>query len=189
MPSLAFTLSLMALLFAPGPTNALLALAGAEAGTRRTLRLLPVVLLAYGLAVLPLASLGAGLMQQGPTIRMAVTLAAAAWVGWLALALWLSPANRQAGCGRDHGIKLFITTLLNPKALIIGLALIPAEPSRTAALALFFAVLAAAAAAWVTLGGLLHRRRNATDVPLLRKVCAGWLGALAVWLGTAALAT
>ena len=41
MPSLAFSLSLAALLFAPGPTNALLALSGAENGAGRTLRLLP----------------------------------------------------------------------------------------------------------------------------------------------------
>ena len=64
MPTLAFCLSLLALLFAPGPTNALLALSGAEAGAARTLRLLPVVVLAYAITVLPLSVLGEDLLRQ-----------------------------------------------------------------------------------------------------------------------------
>ena len=57
MPTLQFCVSLIVLLFAPGPTNALLALGGAEAGAWRTLRLLPLVVAAYATVVLPLAAL------------------------------------------------------------------------------------------------------------------------------------
>jgi threonine/homoserine/homoserine lactone efflux protein len=189
MPTLAFSLSLLALLLAPGPTNALLALSGAEAGAARTLRRVPVVIAAYALTVLPLAQLGEGLLRQPHALRAGVTLAAALWVAWLAFALWRQPGHRAAAAGPGPALRLFVTTLLNPKAFIIGLVLIPAEPSRGAALALFFAVLAAAALAWAMLGAALHDRRGAWGLPLLRRLCAGWLGLLALMLGTAALST
>lgn len=185
MPTFAFCLSLIALLFAPGPTNALLALSGAETGAARTLRLLPVVLVAYALIVLPLAALGEDLMRQQHMVRAGVTFLAALWVAWMAVALWRQPAaDAAADPGRGRGLRLFITTLLNPKAFIIGLVLIPAQSSQSMAMMLFFAVLAAAAFAWSLLGAALQGQRG---LPLLRRICAGWLGLLAVMLGSAAL--
>ncbi|MFO1130876.1 MAG: LysE family transporter [Hyphomicrobiales bacterium] len=185
MPTLAFCLSLLALLFAPGPTNALLALAGAETGAARTLRLLPVVFAAYAITVLPLAALGEDLMRQQHMVRAGVTFVAALWVAWMAVALWRQPApDAAADPGRGRALRMFITTLINPKAFIIGLVLIPAQASRGTALVLFFSVLAAAAVAWSLLGAALQTQRR---LPLLRRVCAGWLGLLAVMLGSAAL--
>lgn len=185
MPTLVFCLSLTALLFAPGPTNALLALSGAEAGAVRTLRLLPVVLAAYALIVLPLATLGEDLLHQQHMVRAGVTLLAALWVGWMAVALWRQPApDAAAGLTRGRSLRLFITTLLNPKAFIIGLVLIPAQPSQSMATLLVFAMLAAAAVAWSLLGAALQGQRGR---PVLRRICAGWLGLLAVMLGSAAL--
>lgn len=188
MPTLQFCLSLIVLLFAPGPTNALLALGGAEAGAWRTLRLLPLVVVAYACTVLPLAALGADLLRQHLWIQMTVTLAAALWVAWMALTLWRRPAAGAATAGSMNGAKLFVTTLLNPKAFIIGLVLIPGQASQGAAVASFFAVLVIAAAAWVLLGAALHGERAATGLPILRRVCAGWLGLLAVMLGSSLLA-
>jgi len=187
MPTLAFCLSLLALLFAPGPTNALLALSGAEMGAGRTLRLLPVVFAAYALTVVPLAALGDDLLRQQHVLRAAVTFAAALWVAWMAIALWRKPRHAAAP-HRGSAARLFITTLLNPKAFIIGLVLIPGQAVRGTSLALFFAILAAAAVAWALLGAMLHGHRTAV-LPLLRRVCAGWLGLLALALGTAAFST
>lgn len=188
MPTLQFCLSLIALLFAPGPTNALLALSGAEAGAWRGLRLLPLVVIAYVLTVLPLSALGADLAHQQHWLRAGVTWAAALWVAWMAYALWRKHDDAAPPSGRVRGLRLFITTLLNPKAFIIGLVLIPAQSQQTAAFALFVAVLVAAATGWTLLGAALHGRRS-DGLPLLRRVCAGWLGLLAVMLGSAALST
>lgn len=185
MPSLAFSLSLAALLFAPGPTNALLALSGAEHGAWRTLRLLPLIFAAYALTVLPLAAVGEDLLRQQHAVRAGVTLAAALWVAWMAYALWRRPAADEAPSAAARGVRLFITTLLNPKALIIGLVLIPGQPQQGHALALFFTVLGLAAAGWALLGASL-RARAAGGLPLLRRICAGWLGLLALMLGSAA---
>lgn len=186
MPSLEFCLGLAALLFAPGPTNALLALAGAEAGAMRSLRLLPLVIAAYAITVLPLAALGADLLNADHGLRSWVTLAAALWVAWMAYALWRRPGDATPVTPAGRGLQLFVTTLLNPKAFVIGLVLIPAQPQQGTALAVFIAVLVVAATAWALLGAALHGR-NAAGLPLLRRVCAGWLGLVAVMLGSAAL--
>lgn len=185
MPSLAYCLSLAALLVVPGPTNALLALEGAEGGAWRALRLLPVVLAAYAASVLPLTALGADLLQQDHWLRSAVSLAAAGWVGFMAVALWRTPAVARPLTPQGRVARLFITTLLNPKAFIIGLVLVPAQPARLAALGLFFALLLLAAALWALLGSALQGQRAA----LMRRLCAGWLGVLALMLGSAALSS
>jgi threonine/homoserine/homoserine lactone efflux protein len=187
MPTATFCLSLLALLFAPGPTNALLALSGAEAGAARTLRLLPLVIAAYALTVLPMTMLGETMSHQQHVLRAGMTLVAALWVAWMAVSLWRRPADAPTAPGARRGFRLFITTLLNPKAFIIGLVLIPAQPSQGWALALFFMVLVLSATAWCLLGASLHGDRGARRLPLLRRVCAGWLGLLAVMLGSAAL--
>lgn len=189
MPTLQFCLSLIVLLFAPGPTNALLALGGAEAGAWRTLRLLPLVVVAYATTVLPLAALGDELLRPHHWVQTAVTLAAALWVAWMAIALWRHPTAGGATGASVNGRTLFVTTLLNPKAFIIGLVLIPAQAAQGAALAAFFVVLIAAAAAWVMLGATLRGARATNGLAVLRRVCAGWLGLLAVMLGSSLLAS
>lgn len=189
MPTLQFCLSLTVLLFAPGPTNALLALGGAEAGAWRTLRLLPLVVVAYATTVLPLAALGDDLFRQHHWVQMVVTLAAALWVAWMAVALWRRPSAGGATKFGLSGTKLFVTTLLNPKAFIIGLVLIPAQAVQGAALAAFFTVLIIATATWALLGSALHGGdRAAMGLSVLHRVCAAWLGLLAVMLGSSLLA-
>ena len=186
MTTLQFCLSLVALLFAPGPTNALLALSGAESGVRRSLRLLPLVAVAYATTVVPLSALGEDLLRQHHWVRAGVTLAAALWVAWMAYALWRQTGNDAQITGSVGGMRLFITTLLNPKAFIIGLVLIPSQPHPVTALGLFLAVLIATAAGWTLMGGAMHGK-DLSRLRLLRRVCAGWLGLLAVMLGSAAL--
>ena len=181
-----FCLSLIALLFAPGPTNALLALSGAEAGAWRSLRLLPLVVVAYAITVVPLSLLGDDLIRQQHWVRAGVTLAAALWVAWMAYAQWRRTDDDAPITGSVRGWKLFITTMLNPKAFIIGLVLIPSQPQQGAALGLLLAVLIAATTGWTLLGGALHGK-DAGGLRLLRRLFAGWLGLLAVMLGSAAL--
>ncbi|MGC5198806.1 hypothetical protein, partial [Aphanothece microscopica] len=87
------TLALLVLLATPGPTNTLVALAGAERGWRGALRLIPAELAAYLAVTVPLALAGAAAMAAVPGLRGGVTLAAAAWVAWLAVAMWRLPAD------------------------------------------------------------------------------------------------
>ena len=180
MPTAEFAFTLLALLFAPGPTNTLLALTGAERGPRALARLIPVVAAAYAASVLPLALLGDVLLPAGTGLRHAVTLAAALWVAWMALCLWRLPKAGAPAESVSAG-RLFTTTLLNPKALVIGLVLLPGQASLIPAFWLFILLLAAASACWVLVGV------KAARVGLLRRISAGWLGLLAIWLGLATI--
>ncbi|WP_444430788.1 hypothetical protein ACTTAM_07475 [Rhodobacter capsulatus] len=136
----AFSLAVLALLLAPGPTNTLMAVAGASHGLARVLRLVPAEpggLSAHGCAAG--AGGGAGLMARAPGAALLLKLAAALWVMVLAVRLWCSAAAGAEGFAIGAG-RIFVTTALNPKALIFGLVLLPApSPAEIAARLLVFA--------------------------------------------------
>ncbi len=171
--------AILLLLATPGPTNTLLALAGAERGWGRATRLIPAELAGYLLATLPLAIVGAQFLGSVPLARSVVTVLAALWVLWLAIAMWRLPVARGARPSVT-GRRVFLTTLLNPKGLVFGLVLLPAaDPSRVAAnFGLFAALVAGGAAGWAGLGAALHRPTGATG-----ELHAGWRRAASLWLG------
>lgn len=179
-------LAVLVLLVTPGPTNTLLALAGAERGWRDALRLLPAELAAYLATVAPLAALGQALLSRAPQARVALTLAAAAWVLWLAAAMWRGPPQGVAPSVTAR--RVAVTTLLNPKGLVFGLVILPAATlDRLAAnLLLFAALVVGVAAAWAALGAIL-RREGGLPRPW-RRAAALWLGGLALLLVSRLLA-
>lgn len=188
MPTLAFCLAIAALLLTPGPSNTLMALAGAERGFLRALRLAPLEMAAYGTVTIPLALLGETLFTVHGPARFAVTLAAAAWVAFLAVRLWRLPRGERAMAEGGPGAwKLFTTTLSNPKALVIGLVLLPSQPNLATAVAVFFATLLAVSAVWAGIGSTIAASGIARK-PALRRACACWLGTLSVWLAGLAFA-
>lgn len=171
MTLIELTFALMALLAAPGPTNALLAMAGAQ-GVRGP-RLPLLVLAAYAATVVPLALWGAeGLadMQQG------LTLAASLWVGLLALKLWR--ADRLSLTARVTPLQIALTTAMNPKGLVIGLVLIPGAPGLASGLGLLAGLVMAASLLWLRLGASLPNRAR----PLVNRGGALWLAGVAALL-------
>jgi threonine/homoserine/homoserine lactone efflux protein len=156
-------LACLALLIVPGPTNTLLALAGAErqAGPGR---LVATVLGAYALTVVPLTFLGAGLSHTAPAVMTALRLVACLWVVRLALKLWRLP-EPGVPLHRIGWQEVAITTLLNPKALIVGLVILPKAAQPGGAVAVFAAAVALASAVWLGLGRCVLR----PDSPCLRR--------------------
>jgi threonine/homoserine/homoserine lactone efflux protein len=137
----AFSLAVLALLVAPGPTNALLAASGARLGVMRSLPMLAVVLAAYAVSIGVVTLLLAPQLQASPALWLAARLAAALYLSWLGLRLWRSV--ERSGDGRDAPVRaaeMFVATLLNPKGLVIGLVLLPR--GQEAGLAPYFLVLA-----------------------------------------------
>lgn len=182
MSLFALTLALLALLATPGPTNALLALAGARGGLAAALRLVPVVLAAYLVVVVPLTLWGAPLVAQLPMLRPVVTGLAALWVARLAVKLWHLPPVADVGAVSPGALGL--TTLLNPKGLIVGLVLLPAHPAPGAALAAFALAVTLASLLWAALGaGVLSRAGG-----WLNRGSALWLAGLSLLLAARAFA-
>jgi threonine/homoserine/homoserine lactone efflux protein len=186
MPTFEFCLALAALLLTPGPTNTLMALAGAERGWRGALRLAPLEVAAYGLVTIPLALLGERLFAAHGPARFTITLLAAAWVAALAVRLWQLPMGQRAMAEGGQGAwKLFTTTLCNPKGLVIGLVLLPSQQSLATALAAFLVILLVVSAVWAGIGSAVAAS-GVAERPGVRRIFACWLGTLSVWLASVA---
>jgi threonine/homoserine/homoserine lactone efflux protein len=188
MSPLELSLAILALLVTPGPTNSLVLLAGAERGLRGAARLIPAELLGYLLTVIPLSIVGAAWLQRHPGLQATVTVAAAVWVAVLALRLWRLPA--PSGESPSVGARaLFVTTALNPKALIFGLVLLPSPDRLVANLASFVVLVIGVALGWAALGAAL--RGGGTGQPhalfWLRRLASVFLGGMSFVLAARGL--
>lgn len=182
MSLLQLTLALLVLLLTPGPTNTLMLVAGSEGGWRRVAALIPVEVAAYLSVIFPVAALSDLMLGQLAWARPALAAGAALWVLFLAYRLW-QPQAAIAGQHSITALRLAVTTLLNPKALLMGIALLPASGPTTAAWFTLAGCIAVAAAAWGGIGIVLPRAGLAAPgLSLLRKAAAVWLAGLSVML-------
>jgi threonine/homoserine/homoserine lactone efflux protein len=150
-----FAIAVGLLLAAPGPTNALLAASGARRGFAAALVLIPVVLLAYAISIGLLTFVAAPSIRHAPLGLPLVRIAAGFYLLWLGLRLWRT-ADRPAS-GEERPVsrgQIFVATLLNPKGMVIGLALIPEERAAEtlAYLAVVAVAIAASGALWIVAG-------------------------------------
>jgi threonine/homoserine/homoserine lactone efflux protein len=176
-------LASLALLITPGPTNTLVFLAGAERGFSRALRLIPAELAGYLAVVVPLALVGATVGEAVPGLKAAVALAAGVWVAVLAARLWRVPTDTAPGATIGPRA-LFVTTALNPKALIFGLVLLPSPAHLAQNLATFTLLVVAVAGLWAAGGALLRQGGARRDRLLwgLRRAASVWLGLVSITL-------
>ncbi|WP_202907413.1 LysE family translocator [Sinorhizobium meliloti] len=179
-----FLSAVAVLLLAPGPTNTLMALAGAQRGIRLVLRLLPAELLGYFTTVLPLAWLGSNLFERWPASEVMLKVAAATWVMFLAVKLW----KRQLEGGVMKEVtarRVYLTTLLNPKALIFGLVLLPGplEWQFVPKLGLLCLSAIIVAIAWGLAGALVHiGDAGGTRLGTAHRIASIWLAFVSVTL-------
>ncbi|NKL36832.1 threonine transporter RhtB [Rhizobium leguminosarum bv. viciae] len=165
---LPFAAGVFALLILPGPTNAILAMASQGLTAGRAIMLLGTVAAAYLAIVVPVSGLAGPFLHQHPLVAQGIKLASAAWVSYLALRLW------GAGSIPIEVVtvrQLAITTLLNPKALIIGLTMMPpaGDVSATAATATLTFVVLFASSIWLSTGRIVLGSEK--QMPLLARRC------------------
>lgn len=155
----AFTLALALLLAAPGPTNTVMAMAGARAGMLQGLRLSFAVLLGYFTTVLPLVFYVSPYFQAHPRLAASITLLSAFWVLGLGARLW----RGQSRSTEERAIgawTVYTTTVLNPKGLIIGLTLMPDKgiDGSVPYLAILVAMVLVVNSLWLGLGATVIRK-------------------------------
>lgn len=184
MTSAVFISTVLALLLAPGPTNTLMGVAGAQRSPSGVVRLLPAELLGYLTTILPLVYLGTELLAYWPVAASVLKVAAAAWVMFLAVSLWGlrggADANNQVTARR-----VYLTTMLNPKALIFGLVLLPAsgDPELMPRLGLFSLMVVAVALLWGTAGMLTQTGGgNSGRLLAVQRIASVWLAIVSVTL-------
>lgn len=176
------SLALMVLLLTPGPTNTLMLMAGVERGWTRSLWLIGVELAAYLAVIVPLALLAQGLAAQMGVLRPIVAGLAGLWVLYLAVRMWRT--EPVAGQGITvTARRLALTTLLNPKGLIMGLVLLPAAGATGAAFGVLVLAIIVVAAFWSGLGARMPGAGDGAAIPALwRRVAAVWLAGLSVMI-------
>jgi threonine/homoserine/homoserine lactone efflux protein len=179
-----FGLAIVAILATPGPTNTLLATAGAASGLRRSLPLVPAELAAYVIAIMTIGFIVSPLISNVPMLAAALRLAVAVYLAILALRLWRRGAVDIVQGRLVRPRDVFVTTLLNPKAIIFATGVIPLHhPHSNAYLAVFCIVLVCISVSWIGIGVVIGRGMlRAQGSPIVPRV-----GATALWAFAAIL--
>ncbi|MCQ1573831.1 LysE family translocator [Neorhizobium galegae] len=184
-----FTLAILLLLCTPGPTNTLMALGGYSRGWLKGLPLIAGELGGYLLVIVPVATLAAPFFDAYPQASVWAKLAAGVWVLYLGYSLWMS--EKQAKDAVEISIRqVFVTTVLNPKALIIALVIMPhgGLPTLAPRLALFAGLVLLAANGWIAFGSLMRRTERFEVKPIVvRRVAAACLVLFAMILASASI--
>lgn len=159
MHILSFTAALLLLLLTPGPTNTLMMLAGYERGWRSSLRLIGAELTGYLAVVLTVLLVLAPAFAAYPSMLLWVRGAAFLWVLFLSWRLWGASARSLAANGELSGRHVLLTTVLNPKAPIIALVIMPQVELNAALpwLVLLSAFIVLAASFWLLVGAVSAR--------------------------------
>lgn len=167
------------LLLTPGPTNTLLAIAGGERGFARAMPLILAEIAGYLTTILPVTIFASAYLADHPRIGGALKLASAAWVLYLAIKLWNpAPGGKSDATGLITSGRVYLTTVLNPKALIIGLVLMPQGGLTLVGpyLALFAATVLVVASLWIAAGATLIRAARLRHPLAIQRVAAVMLG-------------
>ncbi len=184
---LLFLAAVLTLLGTPGPTNTLLATAGATAGVRRSLPLLLGELGGYLIAIGVVRLVLGPVIAAFPWVGAGLKIAVAIYLVWIAIALW----RRGAAATVQARVTLqmvFVTTLLNPKAIIFALTVLPvSHPQLVWYVAAFALCVSAAGSAWIVLGRAIGAGAG-RHAGLLPRVAAVVLGGFAGVLVASAFA-
>lgn len=186
---LLFALAALAILATPGPTNSLLATGAASAGFRQALPLVPAEAAGYLIAI---SVIGYGLgpaVAASPSLGIALRLAVGAYLVALAWKLWPGARRPALVAGIVTPARVFLTTLLNPKAIVFALAVVPLQADYGWAYLLSFGCLVAGVAlGWIGFGALLGRAVETTACEgLVPRGGAAVVGTFAVMLLTSPL--
>ncbi len=177
MPLTTPLIGALLLLLLPGPTNALVAAATATDGLRRLPTALGAVLLAYGLALTLLGFGASVLTDTAPTAAPILKLLASAALILSAVKIWR--ADPTAGTAVPTR-RVFVITLINPKALVLAFAILPPGLPSPALVTGVAAAIAFATGTWGLVGLVIGRLgRHYVGAGVLNRTTAGVLTAFA----------
>ncbi len=192
---LAFFLACAAVLFVPGPTNTLLATSGAAGGFRRSLTLPLAELIGYSISIWTLALLVAPLVNESPLVSITLRGACGAYLIWSAVHLWREGSSTLTSAEPVSFRRVLVTTLLNPKAALFALVIIPYLGERDFAAASPYlvghaVVTVSASLTWIAVGAVIGvGARSRVGAGLIRRVGASALGVFGILLSSSVVMT
>lgn len=171
-----FALTVLVILATPGPTNTLLATAGAAGGVRASCCLPAVEAAAYVIAICMLGWVAAPLVAAFPAAKAVLQGAVGLYLAWLAVKMWRGGAAAPALADAPRLVtrrQVFLATLLNPKGMIFAFGVLPLQsPDVAAYLAGFAGLTVMAGAGWVCLGAALRRGLSPARSRLIPRAAA-----------------
>lgn len=184
-----FALAVLAVLATPGPTNTLMAVAGATVGVSRGLRLIPAEIAGYLASISLLIFTFQPVFAAFPLAATVLRVGCGSYLAILAVTVWRSSAGDAGQTSLVSFQRVFTTTLLNPKALIFAFQIFPTQGIRLTAgfLGAFALLCTAVASLWTCLGAFLRlRTEEFLTAAVIRRMTAIILGLFAaVFLVTA----
>jgi threonine/homoserine/homoserine lactone efflux protein len=179
-----FVLAVLTLLGTPGPTNTLLATAGAMLGLRRALPLLAGELVGYAGAILAIRLVLAPILGSYPALGAALKVAVAAFLVFTAVRMWRSNGINRREASISLG-DVLVTTLLNPKAAVLAIGVFPTHSDHMLMLVgLFGLIVPAVGLCWILLGQAISTTTGRARQGLLKRIASG---ALLVFAGLIAV--
>jgi threonine/homoserine/homoserine lactone efflux protein len=183
-----FLASIIVLLIMPGPTNTLLATSGATVGFRRSIPMLAGELAGYLVAIFLIQFVLGPAMSRSPATALALRLAAAAYLMILSVKLWRTPFMWARAVVSLR--QVFVTTLLNPKALVFALVIIPfSSPHPGLYLSIFAATIPLIGTLWISFGTFLGRHAQPAYLGVVPKAASVVLAVISAILVSSALYT
>lgn len=193
-----FVLACVALLAAPGPTNALLATSGATVGAMRSVPLVAAVIAGYALSVSIVALVLAPVVEAWPWLDIGLRLGCGAYLGWAAWKMWGEGGdarNSDPGVSEPpvRPVAMLVATLLNPKGMVAALEIIPhfkdgRLAEATPFLVTFAALVAAASLVWIGIGAVLKSSAGSRiGSGMMRRTGAGVLGVFGLLMAGSAV--
>jgi threonine/homoserine/homoserine lactone efflux protein len=157
---LTFALGAVALLATPGPTNTLLATAGATRGVKSSIPLLLGEAGGYVLSILILRAAVGPLIAAQPVFGQVLSGIVCVYLVYLSLSLWRRSTLPLDIAAPVTMANVFVTTLLNPKAVVFAFTVLPhtgsLDPVMLAPwLAALVFIIALAGGSWILLGAVL----------------------------------
>jgi threonine/homoserine/homoserine lactone efflux protein len=190
--TLTFALAVVALLAVPGPTNTLLAASGAAIGVPRSLRLLAFEISGYLVAIGVLIQVVGPLAASHAFVPIVSKLVASLYLTWSAMRLWRDADAELASVPAPASpLRVFVTTLLNPKALIFAFVVFPHGDMAVLApfVALFSVLVVCIGCGWIGLGNLIARSSARVATPArISRLAAIALGLFATVIASSAVA-
>ncbi len=184
-----FAVAVLAVLATPGPTNTLMAVAGATLGMRKGLQLIPAEVAGYLASISLLVFIFRPVVDALPLAATVLRIGCGAYLAILALNIWRASNRDAAQSSLVSFQRVFITTLLNPKSLIFAFQIFPNGGIRLilSFVGAFAVICIAAATMWICIGAILRRRTEAVlSGVVIRRITAIVLGLFAVlFLATA----
>jgi threonine/homoserine/homoserine lactone efflux protein len=164
-----------------------MATSGATAGIRASLPKLLAELAGYLIAIATIRFVLGPIIHAYPLVGAGLKIAVAIYLVWIAVRLWQRPLAATTDPRTVTFASVFITTLLNPKALIFALTIIPQDtPLIGWYVATFSATVIAAGFGWILIGTVLRATAGQRS-GVLPKIAALALIGFAGYIASSAL--